>query len=145
MVIGVIMGIRVRTTRKHDNIDFVGATRWALSVLLPEQYVDMVIEVRPYEDCGICFKESDREFKIIIQNNQGKKQILYTLFHELVHVKQYVTKELVEYSVAGNSIYEWRNKFCLETNWDDMPWEIEAMELEVELYDQYKNHLKRLK
>lgn len=145
MVIGVIMSILVKTTRKHDNIDFIGATKWALNVLLPGQNVDVMIDVRPFEDCGMCFKESEREFKIIIQNNQGKKQILYTLFHELVHVKQYVTKELEEFSVAGNSIYAWRNKICLETNWDDQPWEIEAMELEVELYDQYKNHLKRTK
>ena len=65
-----------------------------------------------------------REFQIELNPVIGSHDILETLAHEMVHVKQTVRGQL---SSRGVSLF-WRGKkvLCSKINYYDRPWEIEA-------------------
>lgn len=71
--------------------------------------------------CGYCDYDED-EVIITIAKRLSLKEILRTLFHEMVHVKQHVEGRL-EYG------YKWMG-IVYEDNYHNLPWEIEAYELE---------------
>ena len=80
-----------------------------------------------------------REFKVEIHPGIGSRNILETLAHEMVHVKQYVEGEL------NDSMTNWRGK---KVNSDDIdywiqPWELEALGREQGLLTKFaiKEHL----
>ena len=83
-----------------------------------------------------------RKFEIEIEANLGPVFLIRTLAHELVHVKQYARKELIECS--GN--YQKWNKTLYNENivgYKNLPWEQEAISREKELYELWKQHLER--
>ena len=73
-----------------------------------------------------------RSFIIEINKNDCAEEILKTLAHEMVHIKQYVKGELDE----GQTV--WRGqKIESELEYDEQPWEIEAYDLGDKLYDEF--------
>lgn len=85
--------------------------------------IDLSIEFQTLkkEQYGFCDYEED-EVIIIISKRLSVKDIIRTLFHELVHVRQYESKRL-----KHNGIWEGRIYDC---EYDKLPWEVEAFELE---------------
>jgi hypothetical protein len=86
--------------------------------------------------------ESFNWFTINIDPSISRKNILLTLAHEMVHIKQYVMGELHE---TGNSdISKWKGKKVDDTviNYWDLPWEIEAHGREKGLYHRYVENQK---
>ena len=85
--------------------------------------IDLSIEFQTLkkEQYGFCDYEED-EVIIIISKRLSVKDIIRTLFHELVHVRQYESKRL-----KHNGIWEGRTYDC---EYDKLPWEVEAFELE---------------
>jgi hypothetical protein len=85
--------------------------------------------------------KNHREFEILIDNRQNKKNQILTLAHEMCHLKQYARGELKNYS---DDIYKWMGKTVRIPNdkYKNMPWEKEANLSEGYLYDFYKQHLK---
>ena len=82
--------------------------------------------------------------KFIIRLNPklSRANLLMTLAHEMVHVKQYVTGELYDYK--ANTKARWHGE-VMETEEIDywvQPWEIEAWGRETGLYIYYKDHHK---
>lgn len=74
-----------------------------------------------------------REFTVEIYRNQTEKEILITLAHEIVHVAQYCKGHLNEQMTV------WRGqKIEKEIEYDNQPWEKEADELSLVLYEQYR-------
>lgn len=67
-----------------------------------------------------------REFTIRIDSSQSKQELLETIAHEMVHVKQFARGELKD----TNSLHisKWNDKEVddIKTNYYDLPWEIEA-------------------
>lgn len=57
--------------------------------------------------------------------------MMQTLAHEMVHLKQFIKKEL-RHTKAGN--LTWKGKRAKGAKWADRPWEIEAMQKEVILH-----------
>ena len=53
------------------------------------------------------------------------KEILRTIFHELVHVKQYIAGELT----SEGEIMRWNGTVYIGA-YELLPWEVEAFELE---------------
>jgi len=78
-----------------------------------------------------------RKFKVVISSSMGRRKTLEILAHEIVHVKQYVTGQLMDYN--NGQMVRWNGKkmFYDENDVDsyyDSPWEIEAYGQQVGLY-----------
>ena len=69
-----------------------------------------------------------------INKNLDVETILVTLAHEMVHLKQYATKQLKSKVVSGKEIDIWLGKKYKNLNYLDQPWEKEASSLEMQLY-----------
>ena len=81
-----------------------------------------------------------REFIIDIKSTQSEDEILRTLAHELVHVKQYVYGELNEEGT------KWCGEhLARDLEYHEQPWEIEAHDVGDILFNDYmeKNSDKR--
>jgi len=93
---------------------------------------------------GDCCWEDDnhrpREFMIRLDASMGKRKSLITLAHEMVHVKQYAKGEMVD--LVRSPRTKWMGEFIDMANTDywDLPWEIEAHGREIGLYERFKKH-----
>ena len=74
-----------------------------------------------------------REFEIEIHSGIGAKDILKTLAHEMVHIKQYA------YSETNETLTRWRGmKVDSDTvDYWIQPWEVEAHGMEVSLFSRF--------
>ncbi len=73
-----------------------------------------------------CFESDDREYIIEINKKQSYDDFLTAIFHEMVHVKQYLRKQLDEY---------W---FDTYEEYINDPNEKEAFKLQEELLEKWK-------
>ena len=78
-----------------------------------------------------------REFCIELDTSMSYPfdQILTWLAHEMVHLKQFVRKELWDYE-SGR--VQWKSRSYGRVHYDDQPWEKEAYRLEGELYEMFE-------
>ena len=74
-----------------------------------------------------------KEFLIEVHPKIGAADILKTIAHEMVHIKQYACGDLDE------TLMSWKGKRVDSNNLDyyDHPWEIEAHGLEVGLFSKF--------
>ncbi len=95
---------------------------------------DLMSKENIYGDaCPEEWERRPKEFEIRIDSSQRLRQLLQTVAHELVHVKQYAKDELHEYTMKKGHRYN--GKFYHEsTDYWDEPWEIEAHGREVGLF-----------
>ena len=77
-----------------------------------------------------------REFMIELDTSMrhSLENILIWLAHEMVHLKQFVRKELWDYETGR---VQWKSRTYGKVHYDDQPWEVEAYRLEGILYDQF--------
>ena len=91
-------------------------------------------------DC-ISSKRSPRKFKIVLQGKGSIRDIIRTLAHEMIHVKQYAKNELGSYrdmvvtrglrlKTATKWKGEWWSPKRGQDEYFDSPWEIEAYGIE---------------
>jgi len=92
--------------------------------------LDIEIDLKKNLDaCGYAVSLSKREFELEIQKTQSLRRLLETVAHEMVHVKQYARGELTDTHCA------WKGQpVDPETEYWDLPWEIEAHGREVGLF-----------
>ena len=92
---------------------------------------------KDHGDCEVLEYNSQRKprsFKIRLRKKKSHKSLIKTLAHELVHVKQFALGEMSEFHDR------WRDGVDhKDTEYFDLPWEIEARMMEHVLYDKYKN------
>ena len=87
--------------------------------------------------------DTNKSFVLELSDKMGRYEIMKALAHEMVHVKQYATRELYQYVSHG---YRYQGvKYPDSTDYYDQPWEIEAFGREVGLYRRYMRHLHKLK
>lgn len=121
---------------------------WCYNKLLPHHstiHVDIDFKhIRQTGYDGLCEWQdtnvAPREFKITVHKGFGKKNIIQTIIHEMIHVKQYAKGELAERYRGGHTQY-WNGVDHNETEYEDQPWEIEAHSLEDALYEEYINYI----
>jgi len=78
---------------------------------------------------GTCLDIGDRDYVIEVDKKLSMgDDFLTTVFHEMVHVKQYVRKELF----SECNFYDTREEYL------NLPWEIEAYKVQEELLDEWK-------
>ena len=83
---------------------------------------------------GFCSCQNKTEFLIELDQTLNVQELIETICHEMIHVKQYATGELVE---KGKKILY---KNCLyESSSDSSPWEKEAYEKEIIFADKFIN------
>lgn len=106
---------------------------------------------------GECVDEDDvrnpRWFTITLRDKIGEEEdIIKTLAHEMVHVKQYAKNELARQMrvTRGNGFKlatKWKGELWMpkrkEDAYWDAPWEIEAYGREVGLYHKWVEHNER--
>jgi len=87
-----------------------------------------------YEDSNI----RPRSFILEISNQLEGEELIKTIAHELVHVKQYVKGELKERH-KPNYYHMWHKELVIvnDDNFYDVPWEVEARKFESDLYNLY--------
>lgn len=76
---------------------------------------------KKYGVCGDCMWEDGRDFTIRLDNSINIDELITTILHEMVHVKQYVRNEYFNYDLPYN----------------ERPHEIEAHTLERSLKGKY--------
>jgi hypothetical protein len=99
------------------------------------------------QDNTTCWEDDNirpREFTITINSKMGYSNMITTLAHEMVHVKQYATGQLRD-SMRGPSLQRWMN-MPINSNdieyWD-LPWEVEAYGRERGLYFRFRQQGKK--
>ena len=77
-----------------------------------------------------------REFMIELDTSMihSFDQILIWLAHEMVHLKQFVRKELYDYETGK---VQWKKRMYGNVNYEDQPWEKEAYRLEEKIYNEF--------
>ena len=86
---------------------------------------------------GYCSMEDDKKRTFTIEANKTLKlrQLIMTLIHEMVHVKQFARNEMNDYLVNGR--YRWKSKTVPQnTPYEKMPWEREASRRQEKLTDE---------
>jgi hypothetical protein len=146
------MIVSVRGGSKAQKRDLMDATHsYARQLMTDRLSTKLDIEIILMKDLlfvegvqGDCTWEDSsyrpREFTIRIDRKNWPLIPLKTLAHEMVHVKQFARSELKD---AGND-HKWLGKrFSGKTEYDKMPWEIEAAGREATLLIRYLVETKR--
>jgi hypothetical protein len=85
--------------------------------------------------------DNRREYILDIDKNQTLREFISTICHEMVHVKQYFYKEMDD-TTNDDGDYRWHPKggeatvISKETLYSELPWEVEAYDLQYKLADQ---------
>lgn len=75
---------------------------------------------------GLCWRNDRSHFCIKLQTKQTKRDLLDTIAHEMVHIKQYINNEI------DDSLNTWKGQVR-----KDEPWEEEAEDLAICLVNQF--------
>lgn len=99
------------------------AATFAWNYLMPRiSKCEVFIEIKKLKDVhGYCFEIADREYEIEIDRRLKGDDLLTTVFHEMIHVRQGVRNE---YDDSGLATYKTHEEYL------KLPWEIEAYELQ---------------
>ena len=72
----------------------------------------------------------------MLDKNVDTKDLIRTVIHEMVHIKQYIRKEM-DSEIVGSRM-RWKSKtYPYDIKYDDMPWEKEANRLETKYGNEY--------
>lgn len=143
-----MISIKVKGTRQDRRLSRLikNATYFYLKALCPRlrkiriavHIIDKLAESeRAHGDCCQCGADDPEvDYVIRLNRNESYHFMLTILAHEMVHLKQYVRRELVLYS--GDSLgARWKGVYCSEYDYDSAPWEKEADKRELELYMEF--------
>jgi len=71
-------------------------------------------------------QDNNREFIIELEKTLCLYDFVTSLIHEMIHVKQYVRKELND---EGHNVF-WKGEDCSKIAYSKQPWEVEAYTLQ---------------
>jgi hypothetical protein len=95
------MGVKridIRGGKAHERGYIEATVAWCLKRLQLDTLhtLELDIRIKPLGDCcGWCkpLKDSKRAFQVAIDNNQTLRNLVMTVVHEMIHVKQYARGE----------------------------------------------------
>lgn len=146
-----------RAAEKITNSEIRYCVKWFAEKLLPTRHYDKLqlrinIQHFPILDenkkdvlLGSMVCREKNKFTFNIDGTISKRQIIRTLAHELVHVKDMMAGTLVDVYKNQQFVYEkWRGEIIdPEVDYYDKPHEIEAFGREEGLYRRYIEHKKQ--
>ena len=120
-----------KTNKKQQQI-IERALWFAKSYLLPRHRIDEIeIEsVKGLDIYGDCYDTDDRSFLIRVNKDLSEEDLLTTIFHEFVHIKQHIRNEYDLFAINNDNV-----------SYFDRPYEIEAFRMQEELLEEYNNVL----
>ena len=131
------------TKRQKDIADKV--ISFCLKRLMPRaRSINVELTLRSMSDLGGCWLlDNHRSFGIEVNSESKTKEFIISLIHEMVHAKQYYTKELCEVLTMnsdGGMVVKtlWKGKDCTNLEYRDLPYELEAYHMQDNLYKEYK-------
>ena len=106
--------------------------------------ISLAPKVRGLLGLTVPHEKNRYRFKIYLNKNVSKQDQLLALAHELVHVKQFIRREL-GLTMGGKT--SWKKKMIEESKYDylDLPWELEARKKEYGLYKLWELYLQENK
>lgn len=125
--------IEVTGGKKAERAIAQETVEWCLKKLLPRhRTIDVTVEFKKIDAYGYCMEEDDkgRLFTITINKGLGLFELISTICHEMIHLKQYARRELRQ-DANGNTM--WKKKAYNTVDYWDAPWEKEAFKLEGKL------------
>lgn len=135
----------IKGGRKKVRERLLSPLLWSKNALIPKHSVHITLQLKDLgsEYFGFCLMESDnhcapREFIIELNKNCDIENNIVTLFHEMVHVKQYVRNEL-QIRMRPLVHRKWKGTAVDENEVDyyNLPWEKEAYEMQTKLYKEW--------
>ena len=122
-----------KTQRKVAEI----TTHQMIAELLPRfRTLDIEVKLKKFpksdrDAIGWCLMQEDnRTFEIEINKDIGIKELVTTVCHEMVHVKQYARNEMTDELIeSGHAVWKGR-KIHPKTGYYDLPWEKEAYKMQ---------------
>ena len=106
-----------------------------LNKLKRELFIEFVNSVEGENIWGYCWGDKECVFIQILRKENEKKftflELMQTLTHEMVHAKQYFRGEL---SLSKDDQRMWKDSCGEQYDYESAPWEIEARNLEKELF-----------
>lgn len=129
----LFVGIEGGNKKERDIAESV--VRWCISKLLPKiRNLKVVVKLRSLDIYGFCNTIDDDDRWYVLEVNRGMNlyDLISTLCHEMVHVKQYVKGEMKYDWRSGKT--RWKAKLISDdVEYLDQPWEKEAYKLEEDL------------
>lgn len=125
----------------HEEL-FHKAVLHALEFLKLDVDFEIIFETLSRHQCGFVDFEDDEEFaeiSVYIAKRLSPKEAIRTLFHELVHVKQYVEGRLV----TEGEVNRWEGIVWID-KYENLPWEVEAFKLEEEIMNSFTERTKNV-
>ena len=99
---------------------------------------DLKKKEKAYGYCHIVDDNLNRPREFMIELDASMRynveQLLTWLAHEMVHLKQFVRKELCDYETGR---VQWKSRSYGRVQYNDQPWEKEAYRLEDKLYKEF--------
>ena len=93
---------------------------------------------------GLCAKTGKREITIALYSRLSFVKLMYTLAHEMVHVKQMVRGHYKSVPMKyGKGTHQYWLGKRVRTEYIKRPWEIEAFTKESLLVEQFSNYLEK--
>ena len=139
-----IIGIK----SKSEGLIIKKAIDDCITSLFPDsnEVIEINVEVAKNKDVGdntyaLVDEEDDGCYTIFLSQQALEDDVtLYkTICHECAHIKQYFTKELIHVnqyrSMFRNKVYD-----HFVTSYNERPWEVEAFEIEEEMYKCFENN-----
>lgn len=148
--------MRIQIRGKNSKIsrdEYKFALKWMLSLVVSKKLLNNLhvilefLEERGLKGSTECVDSEyrPRHFRIRIDPNLTRTAQLKTLAHELVHVKQFAMCEM-RYTKYREWIKWYKQSIhSEETDYWDLPWEIEAFGREYGIYIRYVEHTSKNK
>lgn len=130
MLINIVGGSRSQKKHAQSMVEF------CVKTLMPRmRTLDITVKLcKPQGAMGYCLEtDNDRTFEIELDKTQSMRNLLETLAHEMVHVKQYARRELH----PSTDLWCGKTVNPKKVSYWDLPWEIEAHGREVGLFVRY--------
>ena len=124
------MIVCVSGSNKDKRVIAENAVIWSIKKLglsrLSSLNIDVKLKKMKEGEFGYCsIGDTIREFSLDINSNVSIKDLVATIIHEMVHVRQFARKEM------DTDGMRWKSRNIPEnTDYMDLPWEKEAYRLE---------------
>lgn len=130
--------ISIKGGNKSKQDKIISMVEFCIDKLMPRMNslnIDIKLTAIKGDAEGYCLRETDRDFEIEVDSSLTLRKMLETVAHEMVHVKQYARREMNDWAYMEDKYYKWKNKMVpANTDYWDLPWEIEANGREVGLF-----------
>lgn len=132
--VGVVGG------NKYQREIVTKVAEYALNRMMPRmKRLEVLITLKGLKSEGVegwCMEVNNRLFDVEVERTLSIKELVTCVCHELVHVKQYARKEMVDYYDKKKMARKIRWKRCVYgygTAYARMPWEKEAFRMQETL------------